>query len=87
MVKSTIPYLIYKDDSYVVKTIDKYDQDSFVGLANSLYKVGSVGNDLLHYSLLSKNGTQIGIYKEDKIIAKSIGVRNGNTLYLNYLDI
>ena len=86
MVKSTIPYLIYKDDSYVVKTIDKYDQDSFVGLANSLYKVGSVGNDLLHYSLLSKNGTQIGIYKEDKIIAKSIGVRNGNTLYLNYLD-
>ena len=30
--------------------------------------------------------TQIGIYKNEKLIAKSIAIRNGNTLFLNGLE-
>lgn len=83
---STIPYLCVKNDNYVIKTIDKYDQDSLRVVNNSIYKVGSIGNDFLHYSLIDKNGCQIGIYHNENLIAKVIGARNGNTLYLNAIE-
>lgn len=85
-IKSSIPYIAYNDDSYTIKIIDKYDQDVLYGIKNSIYKVGSLGNDLLHYSILNKDGAQIGIYKNEKLIAKSIAIRNGNTLFLNGLE-
>ncbi len=85
-ITSSIPYLCYKDDIYRVEILDNYKQDILRSIKGSLYKVGAIGNDFLHYSILNKNGLQLGIYKEDKLVAKVLGIRNGNTLYLNALE-
>lgn len=85
-VTSTVPYLCYKDDIYRVEILDNYKQDILRTVEGSLYKVGAIGNDFLHYSILNKNGIQIGIYKDNELVAKVIGVRNGNTIYLNALE-
>lgn len=85
-ITSSIPYLCYKDDTYKIEIMDSYNNDIFVSLNNSLYKVGAIGNDFLHYSILNKNGLQIGIYKDDILVSKILGVRNGNTIYLNSLE-
>ena len=85
-VTSTVPYLCYKDDIYKVEILDNYNQDILKSIKDSVYKIGAIGNDFLHYSILDKNGVQIGIYKEDKLVAKILGVRNGNTVYLNALE-
>jgi len=85
-VSCTIPYISYKNDRYEIKVLDNYDPDSFISFSNSSYKIGAIGNDLLTYSLIHKNGCQIGIYYDNKMIAKSLGVRNGNVLYLNGFD-
>lgn len=85
-ITSTIPYLCYKDDIYKVEILDNYKQDKLKCLGNSLYKVGAIGNDFLHYSILNKNGLQIGIYKDNILVTKIYGVRNGNTIYLNSLE-
>ena len=86
VIASSIPYLSYKNENYVVKTIDRYSQDAFLGMPNSLYKVGSIGNDFFCYSLLNKNGCQIGVYQEDTLLSKVLGVRNGNTIYLHIIE-
>ncbi len=85
-VTSTVPYLCYKDDIYRIEVLDNYKQDILRTVKDSLYKIGAVGHDFLHYSILNKNGIQIGIYKEDELVAKILGVRNGNTIYLNALE-
>lgn len=85
-VTSTIPYLCYKDDIYKVEILDNYNQDILKTINGSLYKVGAIGNDFLHYSILNKNGIQIGIYKEDVLVSKILGIRNGNTVYLNAVE-
>ncbi len=85
-ITSTIPYLCYKDDVYKVEVIDNYNQDILRSIKGSLYEVGAIGNDFLHYSILNKNGLQIVIYKEKNIVAKVLGIRNGNTIYLNILE-
>ena len=85
-VTSTVPYLCYKDDIYRVEILDNYNQDILRTIKGSLYKVGAIGNDFLHYSILNKNGIQICVYKEDVLVAKILGVRNGNTIYLNSLE-
>lgn len=86
MVKSTIPYLSYKSDNIEIKFIDKYSDDILKFMDNSVYKIGEIGNDLFTYSILNKNGCQIGIYENNVLVAKIYGVRNGNTLYLNGID-
>ena len=85
-ISSTIPYLNYIDNDYEIKVLDNYNQDILKVIDNSLYKVGAIGNDFLHYSILDKNGMQLGIYYNNKLVAKILGVRNGNTLYLNSLE-
>ena len=85
-ITSTVPYLCYKDDFYKIEILDNYKEDILRSIKGSLYNVGAIGNDFLHYSILNKNGFQIGIYKENELIAKVLGVRNGNTLYLNALE-
>ena len=85
-VKSTVPYLSYIEDNYEIKILDNYNQDSFKTIKNSLYRVGSLGNDFLHYSILNKNGIQIGVYKDNILVGKILGVRNGNAVYLNILE-
>lgn len=85
-VTSSVPYLCYKDDIYRVEILDNYSQDKLKCLNDSLYKVGAIGNDFLHYSILDKNGLQIGIYKEKELVSKIYGIRNGNTIYLNALE-
>ena len=85
-ITSTVPYLCYKDDIYRIEVLDNYKQDILDTVKDSIYKVGASGNDFLHYSILNKNGIQIGIYKEDKLVAKILGVRNGNTIYLDTLE-
>lgn len=85
-VSSTIPYLDYVDNDYEIKVLDNYNQDMFKSIKGSLYKVGAIGNDFLHYSILDKNGMQLGIYYNNNLVAKILGVRNGNTLYLNSLE-
>ena len=85
-VTSTVPYLCYKDDIYRIEILDNYNQDILKTIKGSLYKVGAIGNDFLHYSILNKNGIQIGIYKENELVAKILGIRNGNTIYLNALE-
>lgn len=85
-ITSSIPYLCYKDDVYRVEVIDSYNQDILKCCGSSLYKVGAIGNDFLHYSILDKNGLQIGIYKNDVLVSKILGIRNGNTVYLNALE-
>ncbi len=86
MVRKSVPYLCYKDDVYRVEVLDSYDGDILKACKGSLYKVGAIGNDFLHYSILDKNGLQIGIYKNDILVSKILGIRNGNTVYLNALD-
>ncbi|HAB66074.1 MAG TPA: hypothetical protein DCE23_01770, partial [Firmicutes bacterium] len=78
-----IPYLSYKDDIYRIEVLDNYNKDILQSLDGSLYKVGAIGNDFLNYSILDKNGLQIGIDKNDVLQNKILGVRNGNTLYLS----
>lgn len=85
-VTSTVPYLCYKDDIYRVEVLDNYKEDILRSIKSSLYKCGAIGNDFLHYSILNKNGIQLGIYKNDELVAKLLGVRNGNTIYLNSLE-
>lgn len=85
-IKKTIPYLCYKDDVYRIEVLDSYDGDILKACKGSLYKVGAIGNDFLHYSILDKNGIQIGIYKNDILVSKILGIRNGNTIYLNALE-
>ncbi len=83
---STIPFLSYKRDDIEIKTIDKYDDDTLLFMDNSIYKIGATGNDMVCYSLLDKNGCQIGIYENNNLVSKIYAVRNGNTLYLNGID-
>lgn len=85
-VSSTIPYLEYIDNDYKIKVLDSYNQDSLKCIKGSLYRIGAIGNDYLHYSILDKNGVQLGIYNNCQLVAKILGVRNGNTLYLNSLE-
>lgn len=85
-ITSTIPYLCYKDDIYRLEVLDNYNEDILLSLSNSLYKVGAIGNDFLNYSILDKNGLQIGIYKDDILHNKILGVRNGNTVYLSIVE-
>ena len=85
-ITSSIPYLSYRNEQYRIETLDNYNQDSYRSVADSVYRIGAVGNDLLHYSILDKNGVQIGIYENEVLTNKVIGVRNGNTLYLNILE-
>ena len=85
-ITSSIPYLCYRNEQYRIETLDNYNQDTYRTIDNSLYRIGSVGNDLLHYSILDKNGVQIAIYENEQLTNKLIGVRNGNTLYLNALE-
>jgi len=85
-VSSSIPFVEVKNEQFKIKVIDNYNQDIFTNIDKSLYRIGAIGNDLLHYSILDKNGVQIGIYENDVLTNKVIGVRNGNTLYLNILE-
>ena len=85
-ITSTVPYLCYKDDIYRIEVLDNYKQDVLNAVKDSVYKIGATGHDFLHYSILNKNGLQIGIYKVDVLVAKVLGVRNGNTIYLNALE-
>ncbi len=85
-ISSTVPYLSYRNENYKVKILDNYNQDILRSIDDSLYKVGALGNDFLHYSILDKNGIQLGIYDNEKLVAKVFGVRNGNTIYFNALD-
>ena len=85
-VTSSVPYLCYKDDIYRIEVLDNYKQDILSTIKDSTYKIGAVGHDFLHYSILNKNGIQIGIYKDDNLVAKVLGIRNGNTVYLNALE-
>ena len=85
-ISSTIPYLSYIEDNYEIKILDNYNQDILKTIKDSLYRIGSIGNDFLHYSILNKNGLQIGIYKDNILVGKILGVRNGNTIYLNSFE-
>lgn len=85
-ITSTVPYLCYKDDIYRVEVLDNYKEDILRSIKTSLYKCGAIGNDFLHYSIINKNGIQLGIYKNDELVAKVLGVRTGNTIYLNSLE-
>ena len=85
-ISSTVPYITYKEDEYEVKVMDSYNQDILKTFENSIYKVGAIGNDFLHYSILNKNGIVINVYKNNDMVAKVLGVRNGNTVYLNILE-
>lgn len=85
-IKSTIPYLTCTIDDYKIEIGDNYNQDILRSLDNSVYKVGGIGNDFLHYSILDKNGLQILIYYKDILKSKVLGIRNGNTIFLNTLE-
>jgi hypothetical protein len=66
--------------------MDGYDQDTYKYPTTSNYKIGSIGNDFLHYAILNKNGIVINIYNNDELVAKVLGVRNGNAVYLNGIE-
>lgn len=85
-VRSSVPYINYVDEDYEVKVIDKYSQEILTNIKGSLYNIGMVGNDFLHYSILNKNGFQVGIYKNNILVAKLLGVRNGNVICLNEIE-
>ena len=85
-VSSSIPYISFKDNEYEVSVVDNYNQEIFKSFKNSIYKVGCLGNDFLHYVVLDKNGFKVIISKNDSVIARILGVRNGNTLYLNRIE-
>lgn len=83
IVKSSIPFLCYRSENITIKTIDRFDDDVFKTLDNTHYGIGMIGEEFFKYSVCDMNGYQIGIYENDLIIAKILGIRNGNTLYLN----
>ena len=85
-VTSTVPYITYVDNEYTVEVMDGYDQDTYKYPTTSNYKIGSIGNDFLHYAILNKNGIVINIYNNDELVAKVLGVRNGNAVYLNGIE-
>ncbi len=85
-VSSTVPFISFKENEYEVEVVDKYDQEILRAFKDSNYKVGCLGNDFLHYVVLDKNGFKVVIKKHKEIIARILGVRNGNTLYLNKIE-
>ena len=85
-ISSTIPYIKIQDNNYEIEIIDNYNQEIFKSSYNTNYRIGSRGNDFLHYVILNKNGIKVIIKKDNHIIARLLGVRNGNTLYLNKLE-
>lgn len=86
IISSTIPFIDIIDDNYEIKVVDKYDQEIFKTFDSSPYKIGAIGNDFVHYSILDKNGFKIIIKKDKIVIARILGVRNGNTVYLNSIE-
>lgn len=85
-ISSTVPYLSLVHDEYRIMIADSYRHDTLKVMNHSLFRVGALGNDFFHYSVLDKNGFQVMIYKNDILISKILGVRNGNTLYFNSLE-
>ncbi len=85
-ISSTVPYISMRYDEYKIFIADSYRHDTLRTMENSLYRIGAIGNDFFHYSILDKNGFQIIIYKNDTLVSKILGVRNGNALYLNSLE-
>lgn len=85
-ISSTVPYLSMVYDEFKIFIADSYRHDTLKVMKNSLFRIGSLGNDFFHYSILNKNGLQIIIYKNDELVSKILGVRNGNTIYLNGLE-
>ncbi len=85
-VSSTVPYVDLTMDDYHIFVVDNYNQDMFRYAPYTNYRIGARGNDFLHYVVLNKNGIKIIIEKDNKIIATVLGVRNGNTLYLNKVE-
>ncbi len=85
-VSSSVPYVSFKDNEYEVSIVDNYNQEIFKSFKESIYKIGCLGSDFLHYVILDKNGFKVVIDKDGKTIARILGVRNGNTLYLNKIE-
>ncbi len=85
-ISSTVPYVDMTIDNYHIYVVDNYNQNIFRYSPYTNYRIGARGNDFLHYVVLNKNGIKIIIEKDDKIVASILGVRNGNTLYLNKLE-
>jgi hypothetical protein len=85
-ISSTVPYLSMVYDEYKILIADSYRHDTLKVMKNSLFRIGSIGNDFFHYSVLNKNGLQVMIYKNDELVSKILGVRNGNAIYLNSLE-
>ncbi len=85
-ISSTVPYLSMVYDNFKIFIADSYRHDTLKVMNNSLFRIGAIGNDFFHYSVLNKNGLQIIIYKDDVLVSKILGVRNGNTIYLNCLE-
>lgn len=83
---TTVPYIDVKSDNYRIKVVDKYDQEMYRCFRNSIYKIGARGNDFLHYAVLNKNGFKVVIEKDNSIISRFFGLRNGNTIYLNSME-
>ena len=88
----TIPSI---DKEYYVKghkyhvTIGNFNDFSQLALGeltSSCARNGSIfANDLYKYCLLNKNGFNIIIRENNKIVGKASGFRNGNTIILNQL--
>lgn len=86
VINSTIPFIKLRDDNYKIEIVDNYNQEIFKSFKDSLYKIGAIGNDFLHYIVLNKNGFKVVIKDDEEILARIFGIRNGNTIYLNQVE-
>ena len=85
-ISSSIPYISVKESDYEAVVVDSYNPEMFRSKINTNYRIGARGNDFLHYAILNKNGAKVIIKKNDKVIGRLLGVRNGNTVYFNKIE-
>ena len=83
---SFVPYVDIVDENYEIKVIDSYSSDIFRSVIDSKYKIGLKGESFLRYVISNPKGIMIGVYEDNKLISKILGVRNGNTLFLNKVE-
>jgi hypothetical protein len=83
---SFVPYVDIVDENYEIKIIDSYSSDILRSVTDSKYKIGLKGESFLRFVISNPKGIMLGVYEDNKLISKILGVRNGNTLFLNKVE-
>ncbi|MGM9834964.1 MAG: hypothetical protein ACI31M_04225 [Bacilli bacterium] len=79
----SVPMLGVCNEEYSLETLDYQDPVNYLISFDTDYRIGAHQNDLMSYSILSKDGIVLVIRdNQNNIVGRINGIRNGNTLFL-----